>query len=140
MKRRILSLLCALCLLCALTIPALASARASYYFGCTDVKAYAVGGGEVLFEIDVDATHTMLEVGADVVFVYEQQSNGEYEVVATIERVDNDYMTVENSWFACIDVRYQGIPGRKYFAAIGCYARDASGSEILYFNTNVVTA
>ena len=140
MKRRILSLLCALCLLCSLTVPALAAARASYYFGCTDVKAYAVGGGEVLFEIDVDATHTMLEVGADVVFVYEQQPNGQYVIVETIERVDNDYMTWKNLAYASIDVYYQGTPGTKYYAYIGCYARDASGSEILYFPTNVVTA
>lgn len=140
MKRKLISLLCILSLLCTLTVPALAAARASYYFGCTDVRAYAVGGGEVLFEIDVDATHTMLEVGADVVFVYEQQSNGEYEVVATIERVDNDYMTWKNLAYASIDVYYQGTPGKKYFADIGCYARDASGSETLYFLTNIVTA
>jgi len=140
MKRRLISLLCILSLLCTLTVPALAAENASYYFGCTDVRAYATGGGEVLFEIDIDATHTMQEVGADVVFVYEQQSDGEYEVVATIEREDNDYMTVENSWFASIDVRYQGTPGTKYFAYIGCYARDANGSETLYFDTNIVTA
>ena len=75
-----------------------------------------------------------------MVFVYEQQANGQYVIVETIERVDNDYMTWKNLAYASIDVYYQGTPGTKYFAYIGCYARDASGSEILYFNTNVVTA
>lgn len=140
MKQRLISLLCAVALCFSLSVPALAAENASYYFGCTDVRAYATGGGEVLFEIDVDATHTMLEVGAEVVFVFEQQSDGDYEVVYTFELEDNDYMTVENSWFACIDVRYQGTPGTKYYAYIGCYARDANGSETLYFDTNIVTA
>ena len=140
MKRRLLALFFALALLCALTVPALAAARASYYFSYTDVRAYAMGDGEILFTVDVNATHTMEEVGADVVFVYEQQSNGEYEIVCTIERVDNDYMTWKNLPYASIDVYYQGTPGTKYFAAIGCYAQDAYGSETLYFNTNVVTA
>jgi len=140
MKRRFIALLCAVVLCFSLAAPALAAARASYYFSCTDVRAYATGGGEVLFEIDIDATHGMLEVGAEVVFVYEQQADGEYEVVYTFELEDNDYMTVENSWFACIDVRYQGTPGTKYFADVGCYARDENGSETLYFLTNVVTA
>ena len=140
MKRRLISLLCILALLCSLTLPSLAAENASYYFGYTDVRAYATGGGEVLFEIDVDATHTMLEVGAEAVFVFEQQSNGEYEVVYTFLLEDNDYMTWKNLAYASIDVRYQGTPGTKYYGYIGCYARDADGAEALYFETNIVTA
>ena len=140
MKRRLLSLFCALVLVFSLAAPALAAENASYYFGYTNVRAYAMGDGEVLFTVDIDATHSMLEVGAEVVAVYEEQSDGSYDIVYIFELEDNDYMTVENSWFACIDVYYQGISGHRYYALVGCYARDADGSETLYFETNVVTA
>ena len=140
MKRRLIALLCAVVLCFSLAAPALAAARASYYFSCTDVRAYAMGDGEVLFTVDVDATHTMLEVGADVFYVFEQQSDGDYEVVHTFVQEENDYMTWKNLAYASIDVYYQGTPGTKYYAYIGCYARDASGSETLFFDTNIVTA
>ena len=140
MKRRILSLFCAAVLVFTLAVPTLAAENASYYFSYTDVRAYAMGGGEVLFTVDINATHTMLEVGAEAVFVFEQQTNGNYEVVHTFLLDDCDYLTVENDAFAAIDVYYQGTPGTKYYAYIGCYARDANGSETLFFETNIVTA
>ena len=140
MKRRILSLLCAAVLVFGLAVPALAAENASYYFSHTDVRAYAMGDGEILFAIDVTATHTMDEVGARIVFVFEQQDDGEYEVVHTFRMEDHDYMTWKGRAYASIDVYYQGTPGTKYYAYIGCYAQDEEGSETMYFVTNVVTA
>ena len=143
MKKRMLSLLCVVCVL--LSMPGVACAaditpRASDYFGCTGVRAYAEGGGEILIEIDVDATHKMLEVGASYVFIYEQQTDGEYEIVYTYTKEDYPSLVETNSYFGYVDVTYQGISGRNYFATVACYAKDGNGSESRYYDTNVVTA
>lgn len=143
MKKRILSLLCAM--LVILSLPGVAFAaevnpRASYYFSCTDVRAYAKPGSKILVEIDVDATHTMQEVGASVVHIYEKQSDGSYDIVYTYRKAAYPSMIWTNSSCAYVDVTYQGIAGKKYYALVGCYAKDSNGAETLYFETYVVTA
>lgn len=143
MKKRILSLLCALVMI--LSVPVVACAadaepRASYYFSFTDVRAYAEDNGRILIEIDVNATHTMQEVGASYVHIYEQQSDGDYEAVYTFSKEDYPNLIWTNSTCAYVDVTYQGTIGKKYYALVGCYAKDSNGAETLYDTTRVVTA
>jgi len=114
--------------------------QASEYFGYTDVRAYAEGGGEILIEIDVDATSIMQKVGASEVYIYEQQSDGGYDNVYTFTMEDYPYLVKSNTHCAYLDVYYQGTPGVSYYALVGCYAKDSNGSETLYFATNAVTA
>ena len=141
--KRIASLLCAILILASLPATACAAQvtpRASDYFGCTSVRAYAVGSGKILVEIDIDATHKMDEVGAAKVYIYRQQSNGVYDIVYTYTKEANPSLVVEDSYFGYVDVTYPGISGCKYFARVGCYAKASNGSEIRYFDTNIVTA
>ena len=141
MKKRLLSLFSAILLLASLsTVASAADIRASAYFGATDVRAYAENNGVILFEIDVDATHTMQEVGASEVYVYEQQSNGDWELVYTFAKTSHSFLIWRNSSCAYVDARYQGTIGKKYFASVACYAKDSSGYEKLMFDTPVVTA
>lgn len=144
MRRRIISLGCALMMLASVCSAAAASeaeTRSSYYFSATDVRAYAEGGGEILIEIDIDATHTMLEVGASDVYIYEQQSSGSYKNVFTFTSDDYyDDMIETNTAFANLDLYYQGVSGRKYFATVAVYARDSEGAERRYYDTWIVTA
>ena len=141
MKKRLLSLFLAMLLLSGLSTVAYASSsRASDYFGATSVRAYAEDNGVILFEIDVDATHTMQEVGASEVYVYEQQSNGDWELVYTFTKTSHSFLIWRNSSCAYVDARYQGTIGKKYFATVACYALDSSGGEVLMFDTPVVTA
>ena len=141
MKKRLLSLFLAMLLLSGLSTVAYASSsRASDYFGATSVRAYAEDNGVILFEIDVDATHTMQEVGASEVYVYEQQSNGDWEIVYTFRKTSHSSLIWQNSSCAYVDARYQGTIGKKYFATVACYAKDSDGSEKLMFDTPVVTA
>ena len=143
MKKRILSLLCAVMLLVSLPGVACASdleTRASAYFSYTSVRAYAQSGGKVLFEIDVDATHTMQEVGASDVYVYEQQDDGSWSNVYTFTKEAHPYLIWTNSAGAYVDATYQGTVGKNYYAVVACYAKDSNGAERLYFNTPVVTA
>ena len=143
MKKRITSLLLAMLLLLNLPTVACAagdSSRASNYFGFTDVRAYAKSGGKILIEIDVDATHLMQEVGAAEVYIYEQQSNGDYEVVYTYTKEAYPQLIWTNQACAYVDITHQGTVGRNYFALVSCYAKDSRGNETRYYDTNVVTA
>lgn len=143
MKKRLISLLCALLMI--LSLPGVAFAatpRASYYFSYTDVRAYAKENCEILVEFDIDATHTMLEVGAKRVYIFEQQSDGSYEIVHTFYYTDEGYydlMMDTNSMFGTGEVSYYGTPGVNYYAKCALYARDSSGGQTLYFNTLIVT-
>ena len=141
MKKRLLTLLFGVLLLSSLSIIAYASnARASAYFCSTDVRAYAKSGGKILFEIDIDATHTMQELGASEVYVYEQQGDGSWDNVYTFTMDDHPYLIETNTVGAYVDATYQGAVGKNYYAAVACYAKDSNGSEKLIFNTPVVTA
>ena len=141
MKKRFLPLLCAMLLLFSLSTAAYAvEARASDYFGYTSVRAYAKSGGKILFEVDIDATHTMQEVGASEIYVYEQQDNGSWDNVYTFTMDEHAYLIETNSMSACVDATYQGTVGKNYYAAVACYAKDSNGYECLYDDTPVVTA
>ena len=141
MKKRFLSLLFALLLLFSLSTAAYAvDARASDYFGYTSVRAYAKSGGKILFEVDINATHTMQEVGASEIYVYEQQDDGSWDNVYTFTMDDHPYLIETNTAGAFVDATYQGTVGKNYFASVSCYAKDSSGTERIMFDTYVVTA
>lgn len=141
MKKRFLSLVCIALLLVSLSTAIYAvDARASDYFSATDVRAYAKSGGKILFEVDIDATHTMQEVGASEIYVYEQQDDGSWDNVYTFTMDEHDYLIETNAIGACVDATYQGTVGKNYYALVACYAKDSGGYERLYDETPVVTA
>lgn len=138
MKKKTIAIFFAILLITS--ISGFAAARASEYFSCTAVYATALDDGEVLIEYDIDPTHTMLECGARVIWIYEEQSNGKFEDVFTYHMDDYPEMIQHNSIIGDGEVTYQGTPGLQYYALVGVYAKDANGSETMYFYTNVVTA
>ena len=141
MKKRLLSLLFAVLLLASMTMAAYAAdTRASAYFSATSVRAYAKSGGKILFEVDINATHTMQEVGASEIYVYEQQDDGSWDNVYTFTMDEHAYLIETNTAGAFVDATYQGTVGKNYFGTVVCYARDSAGAEGLYFDTPVVTA
>ena len=141
MKTRFLSLVFALLLLFSLSTATYAvDARASDYFSYTSVRAYAKSGGRILFEVDINATHTMQEVGASEIYVYEQQDDGSWDNVYTFTMNEHSYLIETNTAGAFVDATYEGTVGKNYYAAVACYARDGNGYECLYFETPIVTA
>ena len=146
MKRRIMALLLTVVAVLGIATyaPARAAAepRASEYIASTGVFVYAMGNGKIKIEVDVAATHQMLEVGASVVHLYEKQSNGTVTKVASYYKEDHPAIMLEyNSFFAYMDLYYYGaVPGRQYYAVAGCYAKDSVGNETLYFTSNTVVA
>ena len=143
MKKRLFCLLCALIVMIGLPADGFAAEvepRASDYIGYTCVRAVAAGFGKVRIEVEVNATDMMEEVGASEIFIYKQNSSGTYDLVYTYVKDVYPQMIVENSFFGYVDVTYRGTAGCRYFAYVGCYAKDSNGSETLFFQTNSVLA
>ena len=140
MKKRIFSAVCVFLFIISLTSVGAVEPRASDYFWCTDVYASAAGNGKVLVEIEIVATHTMTQVGAQRVYIYEQQSDGDYEIVHTFKYEETSGMMAYGSAFYDGALTYQGTSGVKYFATACLYAKDSSGSETMFVDSYVITA
>lgn len=143
MKRRVMRLLgvaMALVMFASMQLSAYATTRASDYFWVTEVWATPLEDGKFIVEFDIGTTQTMQEVGAKKIWIYEQQSDGKYEIVKTFTRDDTDGLIDTNATCAYACVTYQGTPGVKYFAMVALYAKDNNGSETKYRDTNVITA
>ena len=140
MKKRIFSAVCVFLFIISLTSVGAVEPRASDYFWCTDVYASAAGNGKVLVEIEIVATHTMTQVGAQRVYIYEQQSDGDYEIVHTFDYTTQSGMMSYGSAFYDGALTYQGTSGVKYFATACLYAKDSSGSETMFVDSYVITA
>ena len=140
-SRRTFCLFAAFILSVVLLVPmACAAARASAYFAITHAVAYAVKNGKILIEADVCATGMMDEIGVKSITIYEKQSNGYYDDVKTYTRYNTSGMISTNNYEHFKSITYQGTIGKKYYAEIGFYAKNSSGSETLYYDTNIVTA
>lgn len=140
-KKHIISFLMSLILLlCSTTAASAVDARASYYFSRTEVLAVATGSGKVTIEVDIDATHTMTELGATSIEIWEKQSSGSYEKVKTYTRYNTSGLIETNTIFSYCSVTYQGKSGTKYYAVATLYAKNSSGSETMYQSSNTVTA
>ena len=141
MKHRLASLVCAVLMLVSVSIPAAALTEASDYFSATAVRLIAKGSGQLLIEYDINATHTMLEVGAKRIYIYEQQSDGNYELVETYYSDDYyDLMMDTNTAFGFGDMYYDGVSSFRYYVLCALYARDEEGSQTLYQYSSTVCA
>jgi len=145
MKRKIIDLL-SIAMSCMMLFAMLPSAsavalRSSDRFGQITVEAQATGSGAVTFEFDINATHTMKELGASQVVIYEQQSSGMYKSVKTYTRNSTSGLIATNTAAAYGNVTYGGTSGKKYYATFTLYAKDSDNtSETVYKSTSVVTA
>ena len=112
------------------------SNRASDYFSYTEVWATPQGNGKFIVEFDINATHRMDQLGADKIYIWEQQSDGSYDNVKTF----TSGLIDTNTSAAYRRVSYSGTSGAKYYATVVLYAKDSSGSEKIYSDTRVITA
>lgn len=113
---------------------------ASDYFWRTQVWATKQGGGEFIVEYDIAATDYMDDLGASVIWIMEEQPDGDFENVYTFRSSDMPELIEHdvNVTYGC--VTYEGTPGTRYFATLGLYAKNSQGNETLYFSTNTITA
>lgn len=117
-----------------------ATTYASDYFWRTQVWATRQGGGNFIVEYDIVATDIMDELGASVVFIMEEQSDGDFEVAYTFESDDMPELIESNAYTTYGCIPYEGTPGTRYYATFGLYAKNSQGNETIYFDTNIITA
>lgn len=117
-----------------------ATVKASDYFARTRVWATRQGGGDFIVEYDIVATDFMDDLGASVIFIMEEQSDGDFEVAYTFESEDMPELIEHDVDVAYGCVTYEGTPGTRYYATFGLYAKNSSGNETIYFDTNIITA
>ena len=135
-KKKIISLsLCIIMLFFTLAIPA--SARASAYFSYTNVFAEDIGNGTISIKVHVLGTGTMQQIGASQVIVYEEQSDGSYEPVATYTKETYYPPLVSYNRASHLSyVTHYGTPGKSYYALWAFYAKNKNGSQIKWSISN----
>lgn len=136
---RFLSLVLCLGMFLSVAISAQATVKASDYFARTQVWATKQGGGEFIVEYDILATDFMDEIGASVIMIMEEQSNGTFKNVYTFDGEDMGLIDTDRDDAYGL-VTYEGTPGVRYYALCGLYAKNSAGNETLYFATNTITA
>lgn len=111
--RRLFSTLTACFLILTVMTPMVGATvlRSSDYFWSTSVVATPSGNGNLVVEIDVNATRTMKELGASKITIYEQQSTGRYSAVKTFTRDNTSSLITENTAVAYARVSYKGVRG-----------------------------
>ena len=70
----------------------------------------------------------------------EEQSDGDFEVAYTFESDDMPELIESNAYTTYGCIPYEGTPGTRYYATFGLYAKNSSGNETIYFDTNIITA
>ena len=95
-----------------------------------------MGSEMCIRDSDITATHKMDVLGADKIYIWEQQSDGSYDNVRTY----TSGLTDTNTADAYRKITYYGTSGVKYYATVVLYAKDSSGSEKIYSDTRVITA
>ena len=139
--RRFLGLTAALVMALTLLSPlACAAVTASDYFAVTAIIVTPVGGGRFAVEADAMATEIMDEVGVKSITIYERQSDGSYDDVASWTRYNTIGMIATNNITNYKRVYYDGTAGTKYYATVSFYAKNSEGSETITRNSEVITA
>ena len=135
-----LSVVMCLTLFFGSVVSANATVKASDYFARTQVWATRQGGGDFIVEYDIVATEFMDDLGASVIWIMEEQPDGDFENVYTFRSSDMPELIEHDVDVAYGCVTYEGTPGTRYFATFGLYAKNSQGNETLYFSTNTITA
>ena len=138
--KRCISLFLLCLLVCSMMVPAFGTeTRGSAYFSAHGVDATPIGNGNIAFEFDILATHTMTELGANYIKVYRQNSDGTTTLMWTYNQSNTPglYTTNSNNKYGRVD--YTGTVGNKYFAVISMYCENAAGYESRTRDTYVVT-
>lgn len=89
---------------------------------------------------NVASVGRMQELGATDFYIYEVQSDGRYTQVAHYTREKYPVLIKKDVSQAIIQMTYQGVVGKKYYAEAKCYAKNGSGSGTRWVSSSIVTA
>lgn len=137
----------AFCLVLALTLPTTAYAaediaaapRASYYLDSYNTYICRVGtGGQIQIWFDVMGTGTMDEIGVLSIELYEVSSDGTETWLKTFRHESNSSMLIEDDWYHCSYVSYQGSSSKTYKAYVCIWAGKNGGGDTRYMWATMV--
>ena len=131
MKRfsRMISLLLAVVMV--LAIPAAATenenARASSFFGSSDVYLYQTSSTQFQAWFEVTALDGMDKLGASEIKIHEASEGEHWTTVKTCTMANYSNLICENTGFHGSYVSYTGTAGKYYRAKITLYAENSTG-------------
>ena len=132
MKRffRMVSLLLAVVMV--LAVPAAAmeneNARASSFFGSSDVYLYQTSSTKFQAWFEVSALYTMDKLGASEIKIQESSDGENWTTVKTCTMANYSNLICENTGLHGSYVSYTGTAGKYYRAKITLYAKNGTGS------------
>lgn len=129
-------------LVMCLGVTATASARSSAYLFSYRSWLNPVSNGKINIVVQVHARSDMDEVGASKIQLWESKDGGEtWECVRIYVKSLYPEMVDTNTYlYFDVAASYAGTPGYQYYAIVGIYAGNSTGSDIRYYQTTTVTA
>ena len=128
LKKRLVSLILALCMIISVSGAAFATAKASEYLSTYVISLEALGDGEMEIYYYVVGTGRMTKIGAQALYI-DEYVNGSWSPYLTMTAAENDdfygYNTASHAGFAY----FTGTPGVEYRVTFMAYARNSSGSD-----------
>lgn len=138
--------LISLCLVLALISPCYANAAvitpvqplASNYLDSYNTYICKMGGGEIQIWFEVMADTDMDELGVLSIKLYESSDNVSWTRVKTFLHEDNSSMLIEDDFFHCSYVSYQGSANKYYKAYVCIWAGKDGGGDTRYMWATMV--
>lgn len=129
-----------LVLTCALFVAtsSFAVARASAQIDYYDIKAKAIGNGEIAIKFSVTGSNFMEELGAESIYIYERAILG-WDLVETMDK-DDPGMTSHDSMRHGTTVYFSGESGKEYKIIVTIFAEDKNGDSDSRSKTFSITA
>ncbi len=109
---------------------------ASHYLTSYSAYVYPAGSGKIQVYYDVTGTHTMENIGALSVEIYESTDNSSWSWVKSFTSRDTAGMLANNTRFYGNHVDYQGVAGRYYKAYVCVWAGRNGDGDTRYFWTD----
>lgn len=136
----------AFCLVFALILPTtayaaedIATPRASYYLDSYNTYICRVGSnGQIQIWFDVMGVGTMDEIGVLSIELYEVSSNGTETWLKTFRHENNASMLIEDDWYHCSYVSYQGSTSKTYKAYVCIWAGKNGSGDTRYMWATMV--
>lgn len=138
MKKRVLSLLVAICMFISLTT--IASARASAYLDGYLLDPAALGNGEVELYVRIEAVYAVDRVGVMLLQIDERNSPtsswNSYDTILGSDDPDKYYFY--NLPYYAETFTFDLTPGRDYRFTVTAYAGDETGFDTGVVSTGIV--
>ncbi len=137
----------ALCMIISLIFPVSVSAAtvetaqpyASRYLSAYNTYICRVGtGGQIQVWFDVMGTGTMDEIGVLSIELYEVSSDGTETWLKTFRHESNSSMLIEDDWYHCSYVSYQGSSSKTYKAYVCIWAGKNGSGDTRYMWATMV--